>query len=412
MRMLSKLLAGSAAAATVVVLTAGPALADPPTGTVPSAGSTVGTGSNTTQYLLDQLSVGYNKSHASAGKLYSWDAINPDTLALGDSIVAKKGCTAIPRPNGSGAGIAQLETNVRPSGDSTHFCEDFARSSRARATTDPACSTGGVCFVALAGDAITWSARSAASGGTDAPASLTTTQLAKIYECTITNWKQVGGKSAPIQAFLPQSSSGTRAQFLTDLGGGVTPLTPGTCVSDLPTTADPGGTLEENEGINPALNSAETIFPFSVGSYLSQAFRSPKCTNADCSPVSSGPPCTAGAGQNAFGCNETGVLALQEISKEKPTAPWPPVKASTINPKFEILYQRTLFDVVRFDSNTADHIPGPEAGSPGGINLERFFAAKAAAVPGWICSSTTARSIIRNYGFLSTWPLSTCGHVS
>ena len=144
MRMLSKLLAGSAAAATVVVLTAGPALADPPTGTVPSAGSTMGTGSNTTQYLLDQLSVGYNKSHASAGKLYSWDAINPDTLALGDSIVAKKGCAAIAAAERLRRRHRALEANARPSGDTTHFCEDFARSSRARATTDPACAPGGV----------------------------------------------------------------------------------------------------------------------------------------------------------------------------------------------------------------------------------------------------------------------------
>jgi ABC-type phosphate transport system substrate-binding protein len=411
MRMLSKLLAGSAAAAAVVALTAVPAMADPPSGTVPSATDAVATGSNTTQYLLDALSAAYNKTH-STGRVYSWDAVNPDTLAIGDNIVAKKGCAAIPRPDGSSAGIAQLETNVRPSGDSTHFCEDFARSSRGRASTDPACATGGICFVSLAGDAVTWAARNAASGGTNAPATLTPSQLASIFECKTTNWSKVGGKSGKIKAFLPQEGSGTLSFWLTALGGGVTPITPGACVSDLPTKSEPGGSLEENEGINPALNNANTIFIYSVGAYLSQAFHSPKCTNKDCSPVKSGPPCKAKAGKNQFGCDETGVLGLEKISGSAPTKPFPPVKSSVTNTGFPRLFQRTLYDVVRFDPNTTDHIPGGESGSPGGINLEKFFSAASAKTPGFFCTSSTAKTLIKDYGFLPKWPLSTCGAVS
>ena len=108
--------------------------------------------------------------------------------------------------------------------DGKFFCTSYARSSRARASTDPAFAPGGVAFVDLAGDAVTWSAQAT----TNAPATLTTAQLAAIYNCTDTNWGQVGGANAPIHAFIPQSGSGTRAFFLSAIGV----ATPGSCVSD------------------------------------------------------------------------------------------------------------------------------------------------------------------------------------
>jgi ABC-type phosphate transport system substrate-binding protein len=518
MRSVKKVPALLVAAATLAALTAGPAWADPPPGVTPRVTDAVSTGSDTTQYLLDQLSTDFNSAHSGATTdLYSWDAVNPYTLAIGDSIVTKAGCAAIDRPDGSGAGIDALEANAQPSGNTTNYCVDYARSSRARESTDPACGTGGICFVSLAGDAVTWAARDSSSGGTDAPTTLTQQDLVNIYECTWTNWDQVPGdhNDAAIQAYLPQTSSGTRAFFLTALGGGTTPITPGACVSDLPTETDPDGTLEENEGINPVYDSPEAIGIFSVGSYISQAYRSAVCTNnspTECSPSSSPNtfPCSPVAGQNAFGCDEVGYLGLGLINKSDPPmtvsleidieitpgtasgttnvdlpvqpagqtfgpAPWKldsftsssgitgqltgkgdlqitaadsvaaghykatgdltdaygnelpfdvtitvtvsGSKTETehtvpiINGASPILFQRTLFDVVRYDPNTADHIPGPEAGAPGGINLEQFFAAKDAAVPGWICSSSKAQTDIKDYGFLPHWKLSTCGTV-
>jgi ABC-type phosphate transport system substrate-binding protein len=409
MRMISKVLAGTATAAVMVALTAGPALADPPSGVTPRATDAVSTGSDTTQYLLDQLAANFDKANKSATtKLYSWDAVNPDTLVIGDNIVTKKGCTAIARPDGSSAGIAALEANARPSGNSTNYCLDYARSSRARESTDPACASGGICFVSLAGDAVTWADRSAAAGGTDAPANLSTAQLVKIYECTDTNWDQVGGQNATILPILPQTSSGTRQFFLTALGGGTTPITPGSCVVD-GTTSDPNS-VEENEGINPLQNSPEAIFPFSVGSWLSQKFRSPACTNNTpnpCSPNTTGDPCPLpkGSTKNKFGCNETGVLQLNTLNGSKPTSPWPPTKKSVVNKNFDLLFQRTIYDVVRYDANTADHIPGGESGSPGGINLEQFFGAS-----GYACASAQAK-VMKAYGFEPTWKLSSCGAV-
>src|ERR1700727_135945 len=140
MRLFSKILAGSAAATAAVALTAAPALADPPAKTVPAATSIVGVGSNTTQYVLDQLAANYDKTSATR-KLYSWDATNPTTGAIGDNIVTKKGCTAIPRPDGSSAGIAALDANTALG---SNFCIDYARSSRARTATDPGYTAGGI----------------------------------------------------------------------------------------------------------------------------------------------------------------------------------------------------------------------------------------------------------------------------
>jgi ABC-type phosphate transport system substrate-binding protein len=409
MRMFSKLLAGTAAAATMIALTAGPALADPPSGTVPRLADAVGVGAQTTEYVFDQLAHQYNAANpTTTTKLYSWDATNPVTGAIGDNIVTKKNCAAIARPNGGNAGITALEANARPTNNSTNYCIDYARTSSARTSTEPTCSTGGICFVSAAGDAVTWADRSTADGGTDAPANLTSTQLAKIYECTYTNWDQVGGKNAPIQAFLPQTSAATRTFFLTALGGGTTPITAGSCVID-GTTSDPNS-LEENEGVNELLDTPEAIFIYSVGDYIAQEYHSAACLNSGCTPNGSGVVCTPTGSQNAYGCNETGVLQLAEINGSKPTTPWPLSPTSThvaINQSFSILFQRTLSDVVRYDPNTADHIPGGESGSPGGINLEKFFGAT-----GYLCTNAAAKAQIKDYGFETTWHLSTCGAVS
>jgi ABC-type phosphate transport system substrate-binding protein len=484
MRMLSKVLAGSSAIAAMVALSAAPALADPPSGTTPGDTAVVGTGSDTTQYLMDQASLNYDATKPS-NPLYSFDAVNPNTLAIGDTIVPKANCAGIPRPDGSSAGIDTLSGNTQPTGDTTNYCEDYGRSSRARESTDPPYATGGVAFVQFAHDAITYATRDKASGGSNAPESITQTELTGIYNCTITNWDQLSpkGPNDKIKAYIPQSGSGTRSTWLTALG-----LTdPGTCVSDLPTTADPGGALEENEGINKVFDNPNAIFPFSIGSYQSQLFRSPKCIKKGCLEVSATkPPCTAGKTQNKFGCNETGYLALDLLGTGSTDVPlalnasvaiksgattatvtlptngnaltWgvtgcsgatcsvsgdtlslsglsgagtvtgtatdgrgdtfdlnvtvtvsskgtgTATAAAGISEGFNPAFFRTLYNVVRYDPNTTDHIPGSESGAPGGIDLEKIFGST-----GYLCSSA-ASTVIENYGFL---PLGTaCGSTS
>lgn len=377
MRIATKLLASAAAAAAAVVVAAGPALADPPGGTKPKAADVIGVGSDTIQNVLDQLSVNYNASHKKGTHLYSWDATNPKTGAIGDKIVTKSGCKSIPRPDGSSQGITALTTENAKTGG--HPCIDFARSSRDRASTDPAYAKGGIAFVDLAGDAVTW----ATNATSNAPASLTRAQLASIYECTVTNWSQVGGKNAPIKAFIPQTGSGTRSFFLTALGNG-TAITPGSCVSD------GNGLLEENEGVNKVLAGPDTIFPYSIGKWIAEKDHSAKCINASCKPNSKGVACKPGKGQNLFGCDTHGSMVLKEISKFSPTKGTG--KNTKINSGFPAQFVRTLFEVVPFSTSRADHIPA---------YLEPFFGHK-----GYVCANSTAKADLLDYGFIVH---ATCG---
>jgi ABC-type phosphate transport system substrate-binding protein len=379
MRTLIKLVAGAAAAATVTALAVAPAMADPPAHVTPHPQDVVGVGSDTIEFLLDQFSVDFNQGlPKSAPHLYSYDATGSVNIPL------KSGCKAIARPDGSSAGIASL---VSEEGATTggHPCLDFARSSRNREPTDPAYAKGGISFVALAGDAVTY----ATEPGSDAPSNLTTAQLDAIYTCKDTNWKQVGGKSGAIHPFLPQTGSGTRSFFLTAVGSG-TAITPGPCVSWGQTSSNPVGTIQENEGVNNLFKSDAKglIFPYSVGKYIAQVYHSPACAKADCAPANTGlnaPACKKPAkGQNAFGCDEHGTFILNDINGTSPfkKGSKPPV----LNPHFTALFSRTVYIVV----------PYPKTDEQNGIPdyLLSFFGPQ-----GYTCTNATAKDAIADYGF-------------
>ena len=374
-RRLSRVLAGVAVAA-VVSTTASVALADPPSGVTPRPVDIVGVGADVTASLLDQLSHDYNAGLASAAAhLYSWDATNPSTGAIGDQIVTKSGCKAIPRPDGSSEGVSALTTeNGTTSG---HPCIDFARSSSDRSTSTPPYGKGGVAFIDLAGDAVTY----ATQPGSDAPGNLTTADLTAIYECKVTNWDQVGGKNGPIHAFIPFPGSGTRSFFLTAIG--VT--TPGSCVSD------DNGDLVQSEGVNPVLNKdkPDVIVPYSVGQYVAERYHSAACLNSGCT-AEKGVICKPKSGQNAFGCDTRGTMVLNEINGTAPTKPWPLTNSTTnpvINPSYTSTFSRLLFDVVPYStaSGNVNHI------AP---NLAAIFGPK-----GYVCTNSTAIKDLKNYGF-------------
>jgi ABC-type phosphate transport system substrate-binding protein len=382
MRIVSRLLAGCAGLALIAAST-GQVLADPPGGVKPRSGDVVGVGSDTIGYLLDQFSFDYDKAHPKAASLlYSWDATSPADGKAGGLITTKATCKAISRPDGSLAGIAALIADATQPSDHRIHCVDYAGSSIAPAGTHPPCAVGHICYIPLARDAVTWASRAAASGGTDAPASLSLTQLKAIYLCKVTNWTEVGGHPGPIKAFLPQTSSGTRAFWLTALGL----AKPGKCVSD------EANTLQDNQGINPVLDSPEAIFPYSVADYLAQMYRDARCTHSSCA---GSPACEPTASENLFGCDEHGVLAINEIGGSKPTLPWPLPKSQckpcTINPKFTQAFQRLVYIAVR-RASTHDHIPA---------YLEPFFGATGGKKPGWLCSSPQAKTDIEEYGFLA-----------
>jgi phosphate transport system substrate-binding protein len=352
----------------------------------------VGVGSDTITPLMDQLATDWNLSlggvpsscskHTTAKPFKeSWDAVNPVTGQIGDSIPEKADCPSIPRPNGSSAGIAQLATFTKST--SGPLCTNFARSSRPRGSADPPFAPGGVAFVALAGDAVSWSIPAA---NTSAPASLTPTQLNQIYTCDVTNWNQVGGGNQAIVPFLPQSGSGTLSFFLAAIG--VT--TPGPCVSNV------NNTLEENEGVNPALNVPGSIFIYSVGDYIAQTFHASKCKNTACTAVS-GVVCVKTPNFVQFWCNVHGTMVPQPINGISPLTGTG--TGTTINPAFPSTFDRTLYNVVPYDPGTTDHIPGASA-PVGGLNLQGEFSAT-----GFDCSAAGSADI-KAYGFE---PLGTCG---
>jgi ABC-type phosphate transport system substrate-binding protein len=377
-RIVSKLLVAATAAAAITALTATPALADPPSGVTPKPADVVGVGSDTTEFLFDQLSHDYNATHT-AGKLYSFDALNPSNGAQGDPIQTKSGSSNcnIPRPDGSSAGITALENTKTTTGG--HPCIDFARSSRARAGTDP--ST--ISFINLAGDAETYLTQP----GSNAPANLTTADLTGIYNCSIRHWNQIpgnsGGSTATISVFLPQNGSGTRAFWLSAIG-----LTaPGPCVSTSATRAGAIGandnTLEENQGDSPSLNTnkANVIVGGSIGKWIASKFHSASCgTVAQCFAHPTN--CTPTGTQNLFGCNLAGTMKLNDINGTAPTTGTG--QNTKINPGFTPTFTRLLFAVAN----------APEGTIP--TYLKSRF-----GPTGFTCNSTKATADLKNYGFLA-----------
>jgi len=378
MRNLMKLAAAAAVLLSATGVVSAPAMADPVNGqgkaVSPREVDIVSVGADTDEFLFDQLSVDYNASHKTGAKQYSWDATNPVTNAANDLIKAKFGCAKNPRPDGASAGILAvkggplaLSSNLKTA-DGKHFCTDFTRSARGRnPSTDPAKSKGGIVFVLLAKDAITYTTN-AGKKGTNAPGNLSTAQLAAIYTCTDTKWSQVGGtSSATIQPFLPETGSGLRTSFLAAIGVGI----PGACVNS---------SVQQNEGTDPQLlNNPNELVPYSVAKLLSQVFRSNPCKGKKIK------------GKLRFGCDEHGTMKLNSINRTKPTVGTG--AKQTINPRFSADFINPIYDVVRWAS-TSDNIPS---------YLEPLFAsARDKKHPGWVCTNKTATQDLINYGFLPT----------
>jgi ABC-type phosphate transport system substrate-binding protein len=362
---------------------------------VPKSFDIVGVGSDTIEDVLDQLSLAYNSSHKTHNSthpfIYSWNATPPsDPTNITSSIVPKSTCKKVARPDGSSAGIAAMAASPKTSSGNSK-CFNFARSSRARGATDPVLGKGGIAFVTLGQDAVTYST----SNTSHAPNNLSTAQLKAIYTCTVkataghpkNDWADLGGKPGHIDAVLPQLSSGTRSFFLTTLGGG-TAITPGSCVDKT--------RPEENEGIAPVFkrHPLNVIFPFSIGKYLAQKFHSAACLHAGCT---GNPQCKPTASQNRFGCDEVGNMRIRMIDGTNPTVGTG--AGQTINSKFSKNFLRFVFDVVPFATNTPTHIPS---------SMEAFFNPAHAKIPGFFCGKS-AQTILKNYGFL---PVANCGSIS
>jgi hypothetical protein len=353
-------------AAALLGVSAGNAFAQvQPDNYAPTAADVVGTGSDTIQGVDAAFAKAAFNAHfkvrgGATGNsfLISWDAFgtapNPGssaTITLHNNQVVNRADTA-----GSGKGITTLINNPNV---------DYARSSRARAASDPA----SISFVPFAGDAVAVGVTPLPSGRK--PSALTTAQLTQIYSATAPlTWGDLGtvpgltaaDASTPIKSILPQSSSGTRSFFL----GAIGVTTPGAGVFANGTLNS--APVEENNG-KPIQTAGiqGAVFPYSVAVALSQVL------HHDANGYTAG--------------QTTGNLSFPTLDGILP------YKADSgtyvINTAIPAQYQRLVFHVVR--GNAA--IPA---------DLQGFFGPSGA-----ICTYGTP--LIKQYGFVPVPSL--CGTV-
>jgi len=191
-----------------------------------------GVGSDTTQDLMNAF------SKLSAGStIASWDASGSSTFDTGNA-----GCATVSRANGSGAGRTALANN-------TDGCINWSRSSSFSAN---AALTG----YPVAVDGLTY----AVTQNSSVPKSLTKDEIKAIYSCS--------ADTAGIVPVLPQTGSGTRADWITHIFGAST-FPP----SGVTTTCYLGGgtdnTLQPQEHDGRQLTSTQ-VAPYSVAKWISQ----------------------------------------------------------------------------------------------------------------------------------------------
>jgi ABC-type phosphate transport system substrate-binding protein len=239
----------AAAAFVVSGLMAAPAQADPKF--TPDADDIVGVGSDTTQFVVGALAHRFNVDHIGGTKrMASWDATGTAT------IVPRSGAPSITRPNGSSAGIDELQVDSNVS---------FARSSRGPNPT----GDEGTVFFPFAKDTLGYVY---AKPTTNVNLNLGPVQLKSIYTCQKTNWNQFkGGKHGHIHARVPQPGSGTRTFFEASIGITETQL------QDAIAQPNKVCDVEEVQEHDPTavIGDANAIAPFSLARYtiLSKAVK-------------------------------------------------------------------------------------------------------------------------------------------
>ena len=188
--------------------------------------------------------------------------------ALAESVILRAGTKPVLRPNGSGKGVAALNSDFSSPGYEglPTGSIQMARMSRLPSTTEESnCPTtgtnpcGGLHVYRIASDGFTMVH---AASGYNGPASLSINELVSVYTCAITKWNQLpgnsGGSGNTIHPLIPQSGSGTRGAFLTDLSAAAgSTINPGSCVR----------TVQEHDptGIYADGSPGDAIEPFSTG---------------------------------------------------------------------------------------------------------------------------------------------------
>lgn len=216
------------------------------------------------------------------------DSFCPDNIfyrTIGSTPIPTPVAPGIAAPNGSGAGRNALRDYVGStkrysggvevlSGDAGYAsatpvtgCVDIARSS-SFSSSSPTATKGQYFGFAL--DSVSW-----ASPSSKAPGTLTLDQIQKIYNCTYTDWSEVGGSAGPIQRYLPPTASGTRQFFQTDLLGLSSSYNSFTSNGSCPAVKvidKDGNPFEENRGDRiPDSDLEKAILPYSAAQWVYQA---------------------------------------------------------------------------------------------------------------------------------------------
>jgi hypothetical protein len=245
----------------------------------PVAQSVLGSGSDTTQFMMHQLDGLYLFSPGCQqiplpGGPAAWldfSCLSPDPAGTVTTENYAHDQVHEAYFLGSGNGIKQ----VCQQGTAGVAAIDFARSSRTPNTTD--CT--GLHFVAYARDGISWEAFDSVSSGVHnqnnqagtcagstglSQFCLSQSDLQGIFvTCTITNWSQVGGQNVPISIYTPQNGSGTRKTFDAFVGGDSSHC--------IPVAQQSTHIIDENMNTGiPASDQAGAIFPFSAGVWKTQ----------------------------------------------------------------------------------------------------------------------------------------------
>ncbi len=277
-----------------VVMTSGPALADPTC-------QEVATGSDTIQDVMNQYSVDLGTN-----ELCSFNAVDPVTGSQTTNIEYIKGLNATEpslscleqRPNGSSAGQVGLRESINAATGATPAlspvapvgCIDIARSSSGP-TVNP---SGALTFVPFAEDAVTGAIGPAVGGvvqGINGPVTtvatnltttsmFTQTDLTNLYKnCTtvseggVTYWPfEVGATQPPntqrIDLYVPQPGSGT-LKFWAQETGFVSTSLPACVFNTIQNGADSGQSVEEHNGTDVGTDP-DGYTPFSIAQWLAQ----------------------------------------------------------------------------------------------------------------------------------------------
>lgn len=259
------IVAGTAALGVVVV--AGAAQADPPSGVHRAL---VGVGSDTTQDVLNGLSNSIfdpNPTGSSDGYLIaSYDATGTSPISTRDGST----CQSVVRPDGSGAGVKALRDDITAG---TH-CLDFARSSSAPN------ASGQFDFIPFGVDAVTLAVKTGSTVG----GNVTLADLQHAYNCQDSTGAALPTGTFPkingvtVHPLVPQAGSGTRKFWASTLGFNATTLP--SCVSDV---AKNGNSVQEHNGNalqrTVAADGAEDVMPFSIAQFIAQGRSIPGVTD-------------------------------------------------------------------------------------------------------------------------------------